>query len=151
MMCPMEKEQRKRMCLTFSLQNIGSIEKFCKYFAMQQLELVWMRQRSNEFMLKIHIDYLRYIVPPSHFFDHEIILQIHSSNRLCWIFCCEISMSIIGILLSHSNLPISENERWINQLILYLCSELRWFVQSTSKFYTTNQYTWFAAFEFCFG
>lgn len=31
LMCPMEKEQRKRMCLTFSLQNIGSMDKFCKF------------------------------------------------------------------------------------------------------------------------
>lgn len=28
---PLEKEQRKRMCLTFSLQNIGSLDKYCKY------------------------------------------------------------------------------------------------------------------------
>lgn len=33
LLCPQEKEQRKRMCLTFSMQNIGSLDKFCKLFA----------------------------------------------------------------------------------------------------------------------
>lgn len=31
LICPQEKEQRKRMCLTFSMQNIGSLDKFSKY------------------------------------------------------------------------------------------------------------------------
>lgn len=28
---PLEKDQRKRMCLTFSLQNMGALDKYCKY------------------------------------------------------------------------------------------------------------------------
>lgn len=40
LMCPMEKEQRKRLCLTFSLQNIGSLDKFRKYYPFFTMNLI---------------------------------------------------------------------------------------------------------------